>query len=332
MAYISALDRLQSQLLTSGLQERNQALYQVISQLIQFLRQTIDEIPTIAASGGGSSGGGTTNVYQYIQQLCLTNDGEDGDAGPPGQRGVDGVIGRDGAPGPPGLPGEDGNDTDYFPPIVGPQGAPGNTGAAGPVGPIVIPNDGEDGDPMFALLTPQIAGVEAVYFSVMRGPVFGTLVSTRTISDAMTIAICCGRLLKDATSFNLYFNVINQMAGVVTFAEAAIATGDPVPQGNPTLTAIAYTDVSAVINTTGIKVVTVAASVNAGQYVWLMLGQNATSTNPAIRAGNNGDQIQMGWSASNASYRPSSNIGSGVAFTVDGTGDLVGQVAVIPTS
>ena len=42
MPDIAALDRLISQLNTSGLAQRNNDLYQVIKQLIQFLRQTID--------------------------------------------------------------------------------------------------------------------------------------------------------------------------------------------------------------------------------------------------------------------------------------------------
>lgn len=42
MPNIASLDRLKSQLLTSGIQEKNQALYQIINQLIDFLRQSID--------------------------------------------------------------------------------------------------------------------------------------------------------------------------------------------------------------------------------------------------------------------------------------------------
>lgn len=42
MPKVEALDRLKSQLLTSGVQQKNQPLYQVINQLIDFLRQAID--------------------------------------------------------------------------------------------------------------------------------------------------------------------------------------------------------------------------------------------------------------------------------------------------
>jgi hypothetical protein len=44
MAIIPQLDRLQAQLLTSGLSQKNNALYQVIDQLIKALRQGIDEL------------------------------------------------------------------------------------------------------------------------------------------------------------------------------------------------------------------------------------------------------------------------------------------------
>ena len=44
MPKIEALDRLKSQLLASGVQQKNQPLYQVINQLIDFLRQSINEV------------------------------------------------------------------------------------------------------------------------------------------------------------------------------------------------------------------------------------------------------------------------------------------------
>lgn len=60
MATQPALDRLKSQLLTSGLQERNNALFQVINQLIDNLRQNIDttqaQITAIPAGATGATG------------------------------------------------------------------------------------------------------------------------------------------------------------------------------------------------------------------------------------------------------------------------------------
>lgn len=53
MASNLKLDRLQSQLLTSGLQNKNPPLYQVINQIIASLRE-IEQ--SITGSGGGSTG------------------------------------------------------------------------------------------------------------------------------------------------------------------------------------------------------------------------------------------------------------------------------------
>lgn len=53
------LDRLKSQLLTSGLQQDNSALFQVINQLIDYLRQTVDSTnQALSGSGGGGSPAG----------------------------------------------------------------------------------------------------------------------------------------------------------------------------------------------------------------------------------------------------------------------------------
>lgn len=103
MPSIPALDRLQSQLLTSGLQERNNALFQVISQLIGFLRQNINatEAQISVISGGGSSPSSTVISNGFPMPLDGI-DGEDG-ATIPGPQGPRGFIGP---MGPPGFDGE----------------------------------------------------------------------------------------------------------------------------------------------------------------------------------------------------------------------------------
>lgn len=54
---IPQLDRLKSQLLTSGLQQRDNATWQVINQLIDFLRQSTNELQIQIEEGGGSGDG-----------------------------------------------------------------------------------------------------------------------------------------------------------------------------------------------------------------------------------------------------------------------------------
>lgn len=50
------LDRLKATLMTSGLQQKDNALFQVISQLIDAVRQFVISTGTITGSGGGSGG------------------------------------------------------------------------------------------------------------------------------------------------------------------------------------------------------------------------------------------------------------------------------------
>jgi hypothetical protein len=61
------LDRLKAVLLTSGIQRSNNALYQVINQLIDFLRQSFDTISVISASSGG--GGSVTPVPSKLLEI-----------------------------------------------------------------------------------------------------------------------------------------------------------------------------------------------------------------------------------------------------------------------
>ncbi len=66
---IETLDRLKSQLLTSGIQDKNQALFQVINQLIDSVRQGFGDVNTqvFAPSGGGPSGIANQTFLTYGQ-------------------------------------------------------------------------------------------------------------------------------------------------------------------------------------------------------------------------------------------------------------------------
>lgn len=102
-------NRLYAHLLNTGLQNKDNPLYQVIHELIRQLSQL-----NITVTSGKISGSGTTTVIQSSM-------------GPPG---IDGSDGIDGDIGPPGIN------------IIGPQGI---TGAQGPIGPVVFIEDGIDG-------------------------------------------------------------------------------------------------------------------------------------------------------------------------------------------
>jgi hypothetical protein len=88
-------DRLYSALLNTGLQIKDNALYQVIYQLIGALN---DIANTLGATGSGGGSGGATiinNITNTIQQLMLDGDSDGGGSGDviPGPAGLDGANG-----------------------------------------------------------------------------------------------------------------------------------------------------------------------------------------------------------------------------------------------
>jgi hypothetical protein len=92
---VSGIDpaRLFSLLLNTGLQTKDNPLYQVIYQLIgQVSKLTAD-----SAASSSSTNNSTTVINQIIQQLALGDDSSgDGEVGPPGVRGLDGNDGANG--------------------------------------------------------------------------------------------------------------------------------------------------------------------------------------------------------------------------------------------
>lgn len=75
---LSQLDRLQSQLLTSGIQQTNQPLYQVINQLITYLRTTAGLATAAVNSGSSGGGGGSPSGIILSNGGMSVDDGVDG--------------------------------------------------------------------------------------------------------------------------------------------------------------------------------------------------------------------------------------------------------------
>lgn len=125
--------RLRSQLMTSGLQQKDSPLFQVINSLIGGLEFLNEQLRN--ATGGT----GTTTTIQQIQEIHQhinfgDGDGE-GEQGPPGLRGIDGTSGAAGPAGATGFPIF--FEADYPEEILsipGPTGPQGATGSAGPTG------------------------------------------------------------------------------------------------------------------------------------------------------------------------------------------------------
>ncbi len=127
MATTQQIDRLKSQLLTSGVQQQNQALFQVIDQLINSLRATAQDVNNITSGGGGSSST-VINITNGAPTLVAFDgiDGQDGISNLPGPIGPIGPNGAQGNAGMPGFPiydGLDGEDGFGFPGIQGSAGS-----------------------------------------------------------------------------------------------------------------------------------------------------------------------------------------------------------------
>jgi hypothetical protein len=134
-----AIARLKSSLLTSGLSQQNNALFQVINQLIEATSGVAAATTTLIGSPSGSSGGSGITAATYLTTgseiltlpnskqliagqgiqfndtsgrrvisaaLPLVRDGEDGADGMPGIQGPIGPQGPIGLIGPPGRDGE----------------------------------------------------------------------------------------------------------------------------------------------------------------------------------------------------------------------------------
>jgi hypothetical protein len=92
------LSRLQSQLLTSGIQQTNNALYQVITQLLFALIQEQKNLIIVENERSGS-GGTVVNQVSHTFSILDGYQGEDGLPGIPGVMGLTGPAGSGGSGG-----------------------------------------------------------------------------------------------------------------------------------------------------------------------------------------------------------------------------------------
>lgn len=154
--------RLYSALLNTGLQNKDNALYQVIHQLI-------GKVASLNISSGGgtviSGGGGTVIIQGTMGPPGIDgSEGSDGDIGPPGLAfvGSQGITGSQGPVGPvvfieDGIDGLDGHNI----PVQGPQGTQGPAGMTGPPA-ILLVEDGLPGEDGFSI--PSSSGSSSITF------------------------------------------------------------------------------------------------------------------------------------------------------------------------
>lgn len=103
---VPSLDRLKAQLLTSGLSQKDQPLFQVINQLIDTMRQGFNQLQlSITNSIPSGSGGNSTIITNGAGVMAIDYSGQDGSDGLSGIPGPQGFRGPIGPIGPPGMDG-----------------------------------------------------------------------------------------------------------------------------------------------------------------------------------------------------------------------------------
>jgi hypothetical protein len=168
--------------------------------------------------------------------------------------------------------------------------------------------------------------------SVLVSPLFSTanLTGTRSITSTNTYAVYVGKAPRSLTSASVRYRVTTA-AITVTWAEVALATGQINVGGNPTLTVKGYADVSGVVTATGQFTTSVPVSagqsINEGDDLWVLVGNNA-STVEVLRAQSIADDLQVGVAAW-LSTRPSLNVGNAQTYTLDAATNLAPWVALV---
>jgi len=145
------------------------------------------------------------------------------------------------------------------------------------------------------------------------------LTTAKTLSAGISYAAYLGKAPRSIASAVVRWRMTTAAASV-TWAEVALAKGPVVVGGSPTLTIVGWADALADFLSTGIK--TRIAYVAAGQTLgadddlWVILGQDAVTLG-AVRVQSIADDLQVGVQAV-ATARPSSNVGTAVAFAIEG--------------
>jgi hypothetical protein len=141
---------------------------------------------------------------------------------------------------------------------------------------------------------------------------------TLTLIDQTIYAHYIATARKPWTSCVLMFRPTTA-ATSITWAEAAVLKGTPTLNGNPSLTSVGTADISAVINGTGIKSVTITLSgIAVGDNLWLAIASNSTGTDAVLRTLNYTGDVASGLWVTKTSSRPST-LAAGTTFTAQST-------------
>ncbi len=164
--------------------------------------------------------------------------------------------------------------------------------------------------------------------SSTRAPAFFNAINTTTLltlTNNTTYAVYLGTADRPYNQVTLAVSVSTQLAGAVTYCEAAIYKGYPTIGSNCTLTRCGFTDVSVGnnigFNATGGKTIPVITTdIYAGDDLWAVFASSVATTAPVLRAGL-ADNIGAGMIQSTTSAQPSAN--SSISFTLQAATNII---------
>ena len=174
----------------------------------------------------------------------------------------------------------------------------------------------------------SVSPIPQVEFSPLHANTAGS--TTKTITSGSTFWVYMGKAPRALTSVQARIRVTTA-AATITWAEAAIGKGPVNVGGNTTFPVIGFADTSAIVNSTGLKTITINVSsgqaINAGDDIWLGFGNQAT-TALVLRGDSGLDDIVTGCLQSGAT-RPSTVVGTATAWTAEANTAGPGMVAIV---
>lgn len=125
------------------------------------------------------------------------------------------------------------------------------------------------------------------FLSTLRSIDLANITTVTAWATNTSYAFCVGVSPKTSSSININYRVGTAAVGAATWGEVGIFKGDLNLNGSATLTRLGFTDVSGVVNSTGIKNTNVALStaVQPGDKVWLAFGGQFATTQWQSRGG-----------------------------------------------
>jgi hypothetical protein len=143
------------------------------------------------------------------------------------------------------------------------------------------------------------------------------ITTSKSLFSNTAWAIYVGKSPCALSGVNIRYNVTTA-AATITWAEVGLATGQLIANGNSALTVVGTTDVSAVINSTGLKTTKIVATKPIHEYddLWILIGNQATTV-AQIKQATIIDHHQQGIASSNVNTRPSNILGIATGFLTE---------------